>query len=158
MYRDQIKTSEDGFFFSDICKVTRDKSILLPQKLRENIGTGYDIFKVLCFVDIDDILPYPYRISCIHPKYTPLLGHLVDENSDKWFWSHIDIDSRLHLPIDTLEIIRITKGAFLSAFDDFSWSVIDPEQEVIAYKKYVSMLNSGEISVPEEIINAHWKK
>ena len=85
-YRDQIKTSEEGFFFSDTCKVSHDKYILLPQKLRENIGTGYDIFKVLCFIDDNQILPYPYIITCIHPKYTLLLAHLVDKNPDKWFW------------------------------------------------------------------------
>jgi len=85
-YRDQIKNSEERFFFSDIRKVTRDKSILLPQKLRENIGTGHDIFKILCFIGSDDILPYPYVITCIQPKYTSLLGHLADQVPDKRFW------------------------------------------------------------------------
>lgn len=85
-YRDQIKNSEELFFFSDIRKVASDSSILLPQKLRDNIGTGTEIFNILCFVDRDDILPYPHRISCIHPKYTSLLGHLAGEDPDKWFW------------------------------------------------------------------------
>lgn len=159
-YRDQIKNSEERFFFSDIRRIARDKSILLPYKLRDNIGTGNEIFSVLCFVDRDDILPYPYRISCIHPKHTSLLGHLVDENPDKWFWWTIDRASRLHLPIDTLNTIRITKEAFISAFDELSWSVMDPDQEVLSYRTYVSKLNSGEISIPEELLrnDKHSKK
>lgn len=157
-YKNQIKNSEERFFFSDIRKVTRDKSILLPRKLRENIGTGHDIFKTLCFIDIDRILPYPYTITCIHPQYTSLLGHLADQSPNKRFWWTIDINGRLHLPIDTLETIRITQEAFISAFDDFSWYITDPEEQMLSSRTFTEKLISGEISIPEELLNANRNK
>jgi hypothetical protein len=128
-YADQIEDSKEPPFFSGISTIAANWSVLLPPKIYENIGTSVDIRNVLCFVDTDNILPYPYRITCIHPKYTSLLGHLVDEDSDKWFWWSIDMKSRLHLPIDRLKRIRIIKNVSLCVFDNFSLSLTALEQE-----------------------------
>jgi len=51
-----------------------------------------------------------------------------------------------------LETIRITQEAFISAFDDFSWYITDPEQQVLSSRIYSEKLISGEISIPEELL------
>jgi hypothetical protein len=157
-YEDKIQASNELSVFSDVRKVAADRSILLPQKFHDYFGTGRDILEILCFVDRDDILPYPYTITCIAPKHTSLLKHLVDTDPAHRFLGTIDKKSRLRLPIDTLEIIRITKEAFISTFDGFSWSVMDPEQEILSHKIFAEKLNSWEISVPEELLNADRNK
>jgi hypothetical protein len=108
--------------------------------------------QMLCFVESDDILPYPYMITCISPTYTWLLKHLVEDSPDKWFFGTIDKNGRFHLPIDTLETICITKEAVISAFDGLCWSIMDPDQEMLSYKIFVDKINSWEISIPEQLL------
>jgi hypothetical protein len=151
-YEDQISISHDFFVFSSIAKVSVDRSILLSAKLLDAIRTTHDILQVLCFIESDDILPYPYMITCINPAYTWLLRHLAENIPDKWFLATIDKKGRFHLPIDTLETIRITKKAFISSFNGFSWSIMDPDQESLSYNIFVDKVNSWEISIPQELL------
>lgn len=147
-YRDRLQWFDDNFLLSDIYSVSEDGSILLPQKIRDTIDSKNRLIEVLCFVEKD----YHNTITCIHPNNTDLLRNLVDTDPTKWFFAEIDWTYRLHIPIDTLRLIRITKKAFFSAFGGFSWSIMDPKEEQLSYQAYVDALGSWLVSVPDKLL------
>lgn len=157
-YRDSLWGFGDKFYFSDVRRVANDGSILIPQKMREKISIDKGLLEVLCFVEKDSLLHYENCITCVHPDNTHLVRHLAQENPDKWFLATIDTNYRLHIPIDTLKTIRITKEALLSTWNGISWIVMDPKEELLSYQTYVDALNRWIVSVPEELLNAHPNK
>lgn len=109
--------------------------------MREKISIGKSLLEVLCFVEKDSLLHYENCITCMHPDNTHLVRHLAQEHPDKWFLATIDTKYRLHIPIDTLKVIRITKEAFLSTSDGFSWIIMDPKEEFLSHHTYIDALN-----------------
>lgn len=155
-HKDTIeKNSPDMSFLSSTKKINKNWSIKLPDALEFVIVSwSSDVRDILCFFDDDlNILNYPHRITCIHPKHTPTLRYLTSENPDKWFWGKIDEANRLCLPIDTLQKIRIVEQVCISVIDNFSWSIMAAEQEKKFYDIYSHKLNTWEISVPKELLD-----
>ena len=108
----------------------------------EQILVRDDLLEILCFVEEDDLLKSPYSIHCFHPDNTPLLRHLLTDKPDKRFLATIDKTYRLHIPIETLKRIGITKEVRFMTHNGFSWSIVCPEQEQLSFKAYSDALSA----------------
>jgi hypothetical protein len=142
-YADRLGWFSEGFWHVGTYSLEGDDSISIPLPMREDILVTKDILEIFCFVKCDD-LDYPYSIHCFHPQNTALLRNLLATDHDNRFLATIDKTYRLHIPIDTLKRIGITKKVLFMTHNGFSWSIVCPKQEQLSFKPW-------RISIPEAV-------